>query len=62
MMNVLVTLPMNMDTPPVLPPVHVGDMVWAFDTDSGMKIPLKVMKVYEDGSWDGRPAWTWGLA
>ena len=43
-------------------PVKLGDIVWAFDVLDDMKVPLVVVKLFEDGSWNGSIAWTWALA
>ena len=43
-------------------PVKVGDIVWAYDVLNDMKVPLIVMEVYEDNTWKGNIAWTWGMA
>ncbi len=61
-MEFLLCLEMTSDKPYNIPPVHVGELVWGFDVDSQMKVPLTVTKVYEDGTWDGKVAWTWGWA
>ena len=56
-----VTCPMTSDAR-VSIDMKPGDIVWAFDVLSDMKIPLEVLRVYEDGSWDGGNVWTWGRA
>jgi hypothetical protein len=60
--ELLIGLAIESDKPPMPPPVHVGELIWAFDTNAGMKIPLTVTKVYANGEWDGVSAWTWGMA
>ena len=57
-----VSAPMTSDISTTPPPVKLGDLVWVFDVLSDMKVPLKVKTVYEDGTWDGTVAWTWGWA
>jgi hypothetical protein len=61
-MEMFMCMTMNSDKSPLLPPVRIGEIVWSFDYDTQMKVPVKVTKVYEDGNWDGVGAWTWGWA
>ena len=56
----ILSAPMNSDK--AICPPKLGDIVWTFDVDSDMKVPLEVVKLYEDGTWDGAIAWTWGVA
>ncbi len=42
-------------------PVNLGEIVWGCLysdlEDDFLKLPLNVIKVYEDGSWDGELYW-----
>ncbi len=62
MIGVIVSLAMAWDRNPVLPTMHKGELVWVYDADSDMKVPMIVKDVYNDGSWNGRVAWAWGMA
>jgi len=57
-----VSAPMNFDIPIRPSETKLGDIVWMFDIAFDMNVPVKVTKLYEDGTWDGMPAWTWGWA
>ena len=50
------------DGSPILGPVEVGDIILLSDIMPGVKIPMEIVRVYPDGSWDGVLAWTWGWA
>lgn len=50
------------DGSPILNPVKLGDIIWLSDVMSDMKIPMEIVRLYPDGSWDGVLAWTWGWA
>ncbi len=45
-----------------LPQANLGDIIWIYDYVSDMKVPMEVTRIYNDGSWDGMIAWTWGWA
>ena len=60
--EIIISMVMSFDGPPIPPPVKVGDLIWAFDVRSDMKVPMEVVKTYENGEWDGIQAWSWGWA
>jgi|GEM_PF-7119595 len=55
-------MPTNMDIPLISSSTKEGDIIWAYDSIEGMKIPMAIIKIFENGTWLGKIAWTWGLA
>jgi hypothetical protein len=56
-----ISAPMSFECP-VSFDIKLGDIVWFFDVDSDMKVPMEVTKLYPNGEWDGAQVWTWGWA